>query len=322
MSGSAGVSGAPAAIQRVSRSNSSAVMGLTLTLKVWLHGGICPVSIFLTIRLASGCPGTSAGPDFPPLSIAARDRKSRPPSFLWAPWQTVQCCSRDGRMSFSVSWATRGSLSASSRDGGSAGLYPPADRFDLRRREGRLFVGGHPAFVEHRKQQALRGFSGSDNRARIATAKDPLARGQIERRLVTLRPMTAAAMRDEERLHVGFESRRAIGCVGARPGTRGFARQHGQQRHREHDRTEQTSSGRLAGETAGGQTGGSHKLGCPSRNFRVRQFRARLIVAPFAPCFKPPATAARFAIDRSAAFFSLKRAPKKAPATTEKSKKQ
>ena len=54
--------------------------GLTLASTRRSGGGMRPALIFLMIRLSSGLPGTIAGQDFPPRSIVALLRRSRPAS--------------------------------------------------------------------------------------------------------------------------------------------------------------------------------------------------------------------------------------------------
>ena len=60
-------------------------MNLTLTSTSLRAGGISAARIFLIIRLSSGFPGIIAGPDFPPLSMLSRVRRSSPASFFLPP---------------------------------------------------------------------------------------------------------------------------------------------------------------------------------------------------------------------------------------------
>src|SRR5579871_2462601 len=80
---------APAAIQRLTFSVSVGVITLMLTSINSFLGGISPDWTRFNRRLCSGWPGTMAGPDFPPFSMEARERRSSPPSCLLMPWQTV-----------------------------------------------------------------------------------------------------------------------------------------------------------------------------------------------------------------------------------------
>ena len=92
-------SGAPAAIQPRIVSNSPASTGRIPKSTRSFGGGMSRSWIFLTSRLASGFPGTMAGPDLPPLSIARRVLRSSPPFFSRPPWQTTQRVNRIGSTS-------------------------------------------------------------------------------------------------------------------------------------------------------------------------------------------------------------------------------
>ena len=98
---------APAAIQRRRVSTSPVLGGLTRYLKRRSAGGISSCTMRWKRRLASGSPGTRAGPDLPPRRRPARVLRSRPPSWARLPWQTTHLMRKMGSTSFSLmsAWA-------------------------------------------------------------------------------------------------------------------------------------------------------------------------------------------------------------------------
>ena len=110
--------GAPCAIHALIFAVSASVGSSTANSFAIFSGGICPLKIREYIELASGFPGTSAGPDFPPFNRLAIVRRSNPPFWFNPPWQVTHRACKIPRTSCSETRATvstGGSLSTHPR---------------------------------------------------------------------------------------------------------------------------------------------------------------------------------------------------------------
>ncbi len=115
-----------------------------------LAGGMCSAPVWRTAlisRLLSGSPATTAGPLLPPLSMATRLSRRRPPSCFFGPWQRWQDWTRSGRTSFS-----KKAIAAASPEADGARTAPRSNRKTTaasRHCTGNHLVAGHRPEAGH-----------------------------------------------------------------------------------------------------------------------------------------------------------------------------